>query len=66
MNTEKSMRVWIEQSNYKQLLTQWRWGDLGSDFFRGEVGAYFRETMFKKKQIIGDEAAIRISKEVGF
>lgn len=63
---EKEMKEWIDNASYKELLFKWRFDPLGSPFFKGDVGMHYDEIMRKKKEEIGQDEHVRISKEIGW
>lgn len=64
--TEKEMKKWIDAASYEELLRKWRFAPVGSLFFQGEMGNYYDHVMRKKKAEIGNEAAVRASKNIGW
>ena len=54
----------IDAMSYEQLLSQWRYAPIGDPMFKGECGTYYKDVMDKKKQEIGDGAAVNISKKI--
>ncbi len=64
--TTKEMKAWIDKASYVSLLKKWRFEPSGSPWFEGEVAKYYEEVMFKKKLEIGDAAAVRASKDIGW
>ena len=64
--TPEEMKTWIDNASYEDMLFKWRFAPTGSLWFQGEVGVYFDETIRKKRAEIGEEAAIRASKSVGW
>lgn len=56
----------IDNMTYSQLLRRWRFAKIGDEIFSSEVGLYYSSVMAKKKEIIGPEAAVATSKEVGW
>jgi len=63
---DESLKRIIDSMDYEDLLRKWRFASSGDPFFQGEVGKYYREVMFKKKEEIGDSAAVRASKNIGW
>lgn len=63
---EKEMKAWIDGASYEELLRRWRFAPSGSLLFQGEIGKYYEEVMRKKRNEIGDAAAVRASKIVGW
>jgi len=57
---------WLDTASYEELLTKWRFAPTGSPWFQGEVGTYFEKVMRKKKEEVGEEAAVRASKNIGW
>lgn len=58
-------KAWIDNSTYEELLRRWRYAPVGDPIFQSEVGQYFKEVMFKKRDADPDEA-VRASKRVGW
>jgi hypothetical protein len=52
--------------SYTALLSSWRHAPAGSPYFQGEVGDHYKKVMAKKKEEIGNAAAVAISKEIGW
>ena len=65
MNTEE-MKKWIDNASYEELLRHWRFAPVGDPFFRDEVGDYYSAKMAEKRDQIGHEEAVRVSKHLGF
>lgn len=63
---KQKMKDWIDNATYEQLLHRWRFASVGSPWFQGEIGDYFKKVMLKKKTEIGDAAAVKASKYVGW
>ena len=66
MITEKEMRQWIDQASYVQLLKRWRFASTISPWTEGNLGQYFKEELFKKKDALSPEEQIAASKAVGW
>lgn len=62
----KKMKDWIDTASYEELLTKWRFAPSGSPWFQGEVGKHYEKIMSIKKAQVGEEAAVRTSKVVGW
>ena len=60
------MKDWIDNASYEALLTKWRFAKTGDPFFVGEIGEYFSEKMNAKRNVIGNEEHVRISKKIGW
>lgn len=56
----------IDSMDYKAMLRAWRFAPPGEPMFQGETGEYFVEVMGRRRQEIGDEEAVRISKRIGW
>jgi len=59
--TEKN-KAKIDSMSYKQLLSYWRFAPVGSPWFQGETGEYWKKRM---KEIKPDNHA-QISKDIGW
>jgi len=76
MTTEQEMKAWIDQASYEDLLRKWRFAEVGSPWFAGEVGEYYKEMMGKRRQaemvaetlMTGDvpDVHVRASKRIGW
>jgi len=62
----EKMKKWIDEADYSQLLRKWRFAPTGDPFFQGEIGDYYAKIMAEKKEQIGDNIAVAISKEIGW
>ena len=64
----KQMKEWIDEASYEDLLKKWRFAPTGSAYFARDTGMgdYYESVMNKKKTEMGDEAAARISKIIGW
>ena len=52
--------------DYETMLRLWRFEPVGSKYFRGEIGDYFKQTMqMKAKQMEADEK-VKMSKKIGW
>ena len=56
----------IDSLSYKQLLSEWRFAPSGSPWFQGETGEYWGSAMNKKKEEIGQDMAVHVSKSIGW
>lgn len=66
METEQSLRQWIDTASFEDLLRRWRSAPAGSDpIFQGDVGDYYSKVMAEKRQAIGPSAAVAASKRIG-
>ena len=57
-------KKWIDEASYRDLLERWRYSAVGDSIFTGETGAYYREIMRQKRETIGHDAAVQISKDI--
>jgi hypothetical protein len=64
--TKEEMIQWIDNASYEDLLRKWRFADVANPFFCAEVGAHYKEVMFKRRDEVGPEAAVAASKSVGW
>jgi hypothetical protein len=65
MNVQE-MKDWIDKSSYQELLSKWRFDPVGSPWFSGEIGDYYRKIMFKKRNEVGNDASVQASKNIGW
>jgi hypothetical protein len=65
--TTGEMKKWIDAASYEALLRRWRFAPAGGDpIFQGEVGDYYNEVMFKKRDALPAGEQVRASKAVGW
>ena len=64
--TQEECKNWIDNASYEELLRKWRFSPSGSPFFEGEVGDYYKEVMFRKRDEVGNAAHVRASKKIGW
>lgn len=64
--TPDEMKAWIDGASYQQLLYKWRFSEVGSPFFQGDMGDYYAKVMAKKREEIGTDEAARASKAIGW
>ena len=57
------IKEWIDNATYAQLLARWRAAPVGSPYFQGETGAYYRQAMEKRKAECKD--SVKVSKDIG-
>lgn len=60
----EQMKEWIDRATYKELLTKWRFAQAGDPFFVGELGNYYAEKMKQKREEVGSEEHVKVSKEI--
>lgn len=65
MNKEEMIK-WIDKATYQQLLGHWRFAEAGDPFFMGEVGDYYKKRLSEKRDEVGHEEAVRVSKTLGW
>lgn len=63
---KKEMKNWIDKADYESLLTKWRFAPVGDVLFQGELGKYYSDVMFKKRNELDSAEQVRISKDVGW
>jgi hypothetical protein len=63
---DESMKQWIDNASYEQLLSRWRNAAIGSPFFQGEIGDYYAEKMKQKRIEVGNDEHVRASKSIGW
>ena len=63
--TEENKKC-IDSLSYEQLLSRWRFAPSGDRWFQGETGDYWGSVMNKRKEEIGQDEAVRISKDIGW
>ena len=59
-------KKWIDEASYEALLSKWRFAPVGYPLFRNEVGAYYRESMIKKRDALPHDEQVAASKRVGW
>lgn len=59
-------KQWIDNATYSELLTRWRFEPIGSEWFDGELGEYFKQRFFYLRDSMVGEDLIRVSKAVGW
>lgn len=47
-------RQWIDDATYEQLLMHWRFSSVSDELLTGDVGAYLREAMAAKRELLDD------------
>jgi hypothetical protein len=65
MTTEETKK-WIDISSYQTLLNKWRFAPSGDPMFQGELGQYYKNTMFAKRDALPHDEQVRASKAVGW
>ncbi len=64
--SDDSMKEWIDNASYEELLWKWRFSPAGDPFFVGEMGSYYARKLAEKRQEIGNEEHVRVSKKIGW
>ena len=60
---DSKIKKWIDEASYETLLRKWRFAPLGDPMFQGDMGRYYAEVMFRKR----DECDhVQASKNVGW
>ena len=59
-------KEWIDNASYEELLRKWRFAEIGDPFFTGEIGQYYAKKMDTKRNEVGNEEHVRISKKIGW
>lgn len=62
---EEEMIKFIDKATYYDLLRRWRFAPVGDPFFTGEVGKHYQKVIQKRREEVGDEEHVRISKSLG-
>lgn len=64
--TVEEMKTWIDNVSYRELLSKWRFVEVGSQWFQGEIGNYYAKQMAKKREEVGNDESVRASKAIGW
>lgn len=59
----EQIKDWIDNSNYEQLLSKWRFAPIGDPMFQGETGDYYYAVMSEKKLTANH---VQASKNIGW
>ena len=62
----QSMKEWIDNASYEELLTKWRFAPIGDPFFTGEVGDYYTKVMKTHRDYMKSKQLSDASKKVGW
>lgn len=62
----ESSKKWIDDAPYEQLLQKWRFAPCGDPMFQGEIGKYYSDVMFRKRDELPHEDQVAASKTVGW
>jgi len=64
--TQKT-KDYIDNLDYKTLLERWRFSPIGSPWFQGDVGGYWKKRMIElRSQKCGDHIHVAASKAIGW
>lgn len=63
---DNKFKEWIDQASYYDLLFKWRFAHVGDPIFIGDVGEYFGKVINKKREEIGNDEHVKISKMIGW
>lgn len=66
MKLTEENKKYIDSLSYEQLLSEWRFAPSGNRWFQGETGDYWGSVMSKKKEEIGQDMAVHVSKSIGW
>ncbi len=58
-------KEWIDSASYETLLRKWRFAPAEDPAFQGEVGQYYSDVMFRKRDA-DPGGAVRASKNIGW
>lgn len=61
----QEMKKWIDAASYQDLLAKWRFEPIGSHWFEGEAGEYFKEVMKTKRENTSLGEQVAASKAMG-
>lgn len=64
--TNAEMKEWIDSASYEDLLRRNRFSTSEDKIFHGEIGRYYISAMNKKKEMVGQENAVKASKKIGW
>lgn len=56
----------IDSMTYEGMLRRWRFAQIGDPMFQGEVGDYFGDLMWKRRDALGPDVHTRTSKRIGW
>ena len=63
---DESMKNWIDDASYEDLLSKWRFAPVGSPYFQGEIGKYYTKVMAEKRSQVGNTEHVKASKSIGW
>lgn len=62
----ETMKEWIDNATYEQLLEHWRNAPIGNPIFQGDIGKYYSEVIRRKRSEVGHNVAVAASKRIGW
>ena len=62
----ENQKMLIDEMSYESMLSLWRFAPSGHPMFQGETGEYFAKVMAEKRDQIGNNAHVAISKSIGW
>ena len=65
MTLTDNLRQQIDNMDYRSMLSQWRFANIGDSMFQGESGEYFSKRMFALRDA-DPQAAVSASKSIGW
>lgn len=54
------LKSWIDNASYVELLSKWRFAELGDPLFQGEIGDYYQQVMNEKRKMVDHVAASKL------
>ena len=63
---DESIKNWINNASYEDMLRKWRFAASGDPFFQGENGEYYSKIMAEKRKAVGNAAHVAASKSIGW
>ena len=62
----EELKKWLAQASYQDMLQAWRYAPVGDPRFMGSNGDYFAEAIKRKREEVGQGAAVTASKAIGW
>ena len=62
----KEQKEWIDNANYYDLLSKWRFAPIGDEMFQGKTGLYYGKIMNKRRDEVSPAEHTAISKAIGW
>ena len=57
-------KAWIDGASYEELLYRWRFGPIGSPWFVGKLGEYYKKVLAAKRNAESNPGCV--SKRIGW